>query len=83
VLARQVLNHLSHAPSSFCIVIFQIESHFYTWAGMDHDPPIYRSWNDRGIPPCPAFYWLRWGLANFLSRLASNLDPPNVFLPSS
>jgi hypothetical protein len=27
------------------------------------------SWNDRGIQPCPAFYWLRWGL---LPRLTSN-----------
>jgi hypothetical protein len=40
------------------------------------------SWDDRHVPH-PAFYWLRWGLANLLPRLASNHDPPDFHLPSS
>jgi hypothetical protein len=30
-----------------------------------------------------AVYLLKWGLANFLFRLASSHDPPNLCLPSS
>jgi hypothetical protein len=37
------------------------------------------SWEDGSMPPHLAFYWLRWGLTNFLPRLASNLDPPIQF----
>jgi hypothetical protein len=34
---------------------------------------------------CGPLLWLfwRWGLENYLPRLASNQDPPNVSLPSS
>jgi hypothetical protein len=32
------------------------------------------------VPPCPLFYWLRWGLTNFLSELAFNHDPPDCHL---
>jgi hypothetical protein len=28
-------------------------------------------------------YWLGWGLVNYLPRLASNCDPPNLSLPNS
>jgi hypothetical protein len=40
-------------------------------------------WDDRCTPLCPAFYWLIWGLTNFLPRLALNHDPPNLYLLSS
>jgi hypothetical protein len=29
------------------------------------------------------FYWLKWGLANFFLRLASNYDPPYLCLLNS
>jgi hypothetical protein len=28
-------------------------------------------------------HWLRWGVENFLPKLASNYDPPNFHLQSS
>jgi hypothetical protein len=28
-----------------------------------------------------ASYWLRWGLMNYLFRMASNHDPPDLSLP--
>jgi hypothetical protein len=31
--------------------------------------------DDRCILPCPAFYWSRWVLSDFLCGLALNLDP--------
>jgi hypothetical protein len=33
------------------------------WPSYLHFPNI---WNDSGATPCPAFYWLRWGLRYFL-----------------
>jgi hypothetical protein len=39
------------------------------------------SWDDRCTTPHPAFYWLRWGLMNFLPRLALNHNSPNLYLP--
>jgi hypothetical protein len=33
--------------------------------------------------PRPSFYWLRWGLGNFMLGLTSNCDPPNHCLLSS
>jgi hypothetical protein len=28
-------------------------------------------------------YWLRWVLANIFPRMASHLDPPDLYFPSS
>jgi hypothetical protein len=52
------------------------------WAGLDHSPPICAfpcSWDDRYHVQS----WLKWGLVNFLPRLASNYDPSNLHLLSS
>jgi hypothetical protein len=73
-------------PVFFALVIFEIRSHIYAWAGLDHDPSIYAcciGWDDRLMPPGPAFYWLGWNLMNFLPRLASNCNPPHLCLLSS
>jgi hypothetical protein len=54
-------------------------------ASLDHDPPIYAScsnWDDSHTPPCSAFL-SRWGLMNFLPRLALNCDPPDFCLLSN
>jgi hypothetical protein len=50
------------------------------------DSPIYTSHSskyNRNISSHPAFYWLRWGLANNMPMLVSNWDPPNTSLPNS
>jgi hypothetical protein len=52
---------------------------FWPWSS---HLPFQHSWDYRCRPLCLA-YWLRWGLANFLARLASNHDLPHHFLPSS
>jgi hypothetical protein len=36
--------------------------------------------DDRCINTTPSFYWLRWGLTNFLPGLALNHDPPVLHL---
>jgi hypothetical protein len=40
------------------------------------------SWDERHMPPHPAFFPLRWGLVNFC-KLAWNHDPLDLSLPSS
>jgi hypothetical protein len=37
------------------------------------------NWDDKCMPS----FWLRWDLANFLPRLASNFNPLDLILPSS
>jgi hypothetical protein len=38
-----VLYDLSHSPSPFALVIFQVGSHIFVQAGIDHNPSIYIS----------------------------------------
>jgi hypothetical protein len=38
-LARQALYHLSPAPSLIAVITFQIGSHVFTQARLDHDSP--------------------------------------------
>jgi hypothetical protein len=62
--------------------IFQIGSHLYAQAGVDHDCPIYAS-HVAGITNShhEAFYWLRLDLPNCLPRLALNCDSPHFQIP--
>jgi hypothetical protein len=58
--------------------------YFLPGAGLRWDPLTYgfpHSWDDRCMWSCMV-YWLRWG-SNFLPSLASNLNLPNLHLPSS
>jgi hypothetical protein len=78
ILSRQMLYHLSHIPSPCCFSCFsdQVLS-FLQGPAMDHDPPILGLLCSRGcsyVPLCLACL-LKWGLANFLPRLASNNIP--------
>jgi hypothetical protein len=52
------------------LLIFWIESH----ALLKASPRLYSSYL---WPPC-LVYMLGWDLANFLPRLASNSNPPNL-----
>jgi hypothetical protein len=75
-LARQVLYPLSCTPNPFVLqLFFQIESCIFPWASSDQDPFTYascRAWITGTSHPA---YWLRWGLADFLLRLTSELNP--------
>jgi hypothetical protein len=79
--ARQVFYHLSQAPSPFWFGYF--------WDRVSHlclgQPGLWSfhlhflsSWNDECVPPCPVFYWFRWGLENFcpggLGHQSSQVD---------
>jgi hypothetical protein len=58
---------------------------FLPGASLDPNPPTYSllyTWDHWCMPPCPASL-LRLGLTNFLSRLALNLDPPDLPFPFS
>jgi hypothetical protein len=69
-------------PTHFCS-IFRMGSHFCLGLDLDCNPPIYDSlWNDRYVPPCLACF-LRWGVANFLPRLALNLYSPDLCILNS
>jgi hypothetical protein len=75
VLASQVLYHLSQAHSSFCFSYVWIGSCVYCLGlAWDYSPPT----NAFCIAEiaCPVCL-LRWGLANFLSVLVLNCDPPD------
>jgi hypothetical protein len=84
LLYRYSTHHLC-SQSFFVLVIFQVGSCIFAW-----DQPQTQSsylyllcnWDHRNAPPYPAF-WLKWSLVNFLPRLASNLNPLNLCLPSS
>jgi hypothetical protein len=70
---------LSHTSSSFCSGYFGDRVLFFVQAGWDCDPPSSRfqlllGWQVSAI--IPSFFLLRWGLMNYLPRLASNCDPP-------
>jgi hypothetical protein len=74
-------------PSSpFCFRYFSDQGLIFAWAGLrlwcsELLPPM--SWDDRLIPPGPAYFVEMGFLTNFLSRLTSNFDPPDFFLLSS
>jgi hypothetical protein len=76
---------LSHTPSPFCFRYF--------WDRVSHLCPghpgprssIYTSHVARMTDTCYHTLSVRWGggLTNFLPKLASNLDPPDLYLPSN
>jgi hypothetical protein len=62
-LYLQVLCHLSHAPSPFSF-IFETGSHIYAQASLGTRVSylnFQHRWDNRCVPPCPAFHSLRWG----------------------
>jgi hypothetical protein len=75
--------HLNHISSHFCFSYF-LEQRLVFCLGLGwatvllfHLP---NNWDDRLVPPYPA-YWLRWGgLCYYLPRLVLNLDPPDLCL---
>jgi hypothetical protein len=73
-------------PTLFALVIFQIRSHFFPrLAWTDWDPPIYISCVAGMTRIEHHTQLLCWdgGLANFLPVLASNHNPPNLYLLNS
>jgi hypothetical protein len=72
------------------LAIFQIRFHFFLFSFFARDsfgPPssylwLLCSWDYRYLPLHLALL-LRWGVANFLSRLVSNCNLPNIHLPCS
>jgi hypothetical protein len=85
LLGTKALYHWRHAPNHFALVIFQVGSHFFlAQARLDHSPAYcFFIAGVTNMPPCPAFYWLRWCLTVFLPGLSSNHHPPNLcFLQS-
>jgi hypothetical protein len=71
-------------PSIFCFT-FQIGLMlFYPGPASDHNPPtmLPAYWDYSCVLPCLARL-LKWGLANFLPGLASNLDSPGLHLLST
>jgi hypothetical protein len=75
LLARQVLYHLSHVPSSFWFRCFfnRVLCLCPSWPGLWSSYSVFLlSWDGRYMPLHLGFYWLGWGLVNLLFRLASN-----------
>jgi hypothetical protein len=56
------------SPVLFALAIFHIGSTILLFTF-----PLYLGW--QACATIPNFYWLRYGLTNFLSRLASGLEP--------
>jgi hypothetical protein len=79
-----MLYHLSHATSPFLLCIFLL---LLLEIGAPFMPRL--AWTVISLlmlpehlrqqvhTTMPSFYWLRWGLANFLPGLASNCNPPD------
>jgi hypothetical protein len=76
---------LAPPPPIFVLVIFEIASHVYAQASLDHDPVIYASFIAGMVimPPFPAFIGGDGGLVNFLSVLTLKHHPPSLYLLSS
>jgi hypothetical protein len=83
LLGRNSTTWKVHPQSLFSLDIFQIGSCVFFSRGL-LQTTILRTvvslvaWIT-GAHHC-LVYWLRWGLANFLPRLASNYNPPNLYL---
>jgi hypothetical protein len=67
------------------LVTFEIEFHFYAWAGLNHNPPIYASCVTGVTDTCHHAHLLlvEKGSWELRPRLGSNHDPPDICLPSS
>jgi hypothetical protein len=64
-------------PALLALIIFEIGSHIFPQASLDHKPSIYaphHSWDDH------TQVLVEQDLLNFLPGLASNLNPPNHYL---
>jgi hypothetical protein len=83
VLALQVLCHLSHSSAPFCVGYFWDRVSCLMPGPLSFYLCFPRSWDDRCTVLCPTFYWMRWGLVNFLPKLALNYSLPDLFLPNS
>jgi hypothetical protein len=58
------LGCLSHTSSPLCSGYFEISSFFCPRPAWPY-PPILcfpLNWDDKGAPPCPGFFLLRWDL---------------------
>jgi hypothetical protein len=82
VLARQVLHHLSHIPCTLELLIFfswVLHSCWRQALGLRYSYLcLVHSWDHRHVPYLAC--WLRWGLTNFLPRLASHFILLNFFI---
>jgi hypothetical protein len=81
-LARQVLYHLTHTPSHFCVDYFGDRVLLCASDSLCHSPPICafpHSWIGRHKPSCLAIGW-DGGLLNFLPELALSHDSSNLHL---
>jgi hypothetical protein len=70
---RQVLYHLTTTPALFSLVILETDSPLLLRPGWTSILLFYTSchhWDDRHIPPCPAFFHWRWGFTN-----SSGMEP--------
>jgi hypothetical protein len=84
-LSRQTLYHLRHTASPFCCSYFwdRVLHLCPGWPGLWYSYSCYLyGWDDRCTPLHPS-HQLRWGLSNFLPKLALNHDPSNCCLLSS
>jgi hypothetical protein len=52
----------------FNLITLELRSCFFAGASLDHHPYFtYNSWDDRLIPPSPAFSLLRWAFVDFFA----------------
>jgi hypothetical protein len=85
MLAMPVLHHLNHIPTLFCLTYFLNRvSHLFARAGLDWDPPIHTSYPPgmTGVCHHAQVLLVEMHLTYFLPRMASNIDPPDLHLPS-
>jgi hypothetical protein len=83
--ALHLLGRCSITPNPFCFIYFSSRvSCFCPGLVSDHDPPTY-GLPCLGLRTCitTLFYLLKWCLANFFPKLASNCDPLDLCLLSS
>jgi hypothetical protein len=74
VLAGLALHHFHHTPSPFFFsCFFKVLHVFPGCSGRDLCFPC--------LCNTTPSHWLRWGPMNFLPRLASNCEPPDLHLP--
>jgi hypothetical protein len=83
-LARKVLYHLNHTPTLFTVVIFQIGSCSFCSgrsALRSCLSCLLHGWDDRHVPPHPAFF-VEMDRNSFLT-LALSYNPTNLCLPGA